>query len=799
MPRISTIQTNFTAGEISPRLLGRVDVSRYANAAKRMENFYPLVHGGARRRMGTRYQAETKDSSKLSRLIPFVFSRTQAFMLEVGDTYVRFYTPDGQVLSGGSPYELAGPYPHASLDDIHYAQSADTMLLTHPDYAMRSLVRYSNTSWKLAEKTLTVPASEEKGDKPATTLTLSLATVGTGRTATAAAACFEASDVGRQITSGAGLATITGYTSTTAVTVTIVDAFASVGPIASQAWTLTESPKTTLTPSAKDPIGASITLTAGAAAFKNSAQVTDIGKFVEINDGLVEITAFTSSTQVTGTIRTVLSATSAASSGGWALRSSIWNAADGYPRAVALHEQRLILGGSSGYPNRIDLSKIGELFNFADGINDDDGFAYSIGGEYNAIEHFPTLRGVLPLTFGGGWLLSGGVEKPLTPTTPQLKDQTSFGASTVRPVRVANEIIYIQRGGRRLRALGYRIDTDSYNAADISVFAEHITEGGIVQMAYSQEPDPMLWLVRADGVLVAVAIDREQEVVGFARLVTDGWVESVAVIPDGDVDQVWLIVKRIVDGAVVRYVETLEDGLNTDACITGAVTSKNIEEIAWASGTVTVKITAHGYATADEVKVGSMTPDGYNGRYLITVTDANHFTYALTTDPGTATDFGVVYHGKTDAWSGLDHLEGETVDVVADGVVQPQQTVSSGAITLQEAAFEVEIGLHYDAEMETLPPPVGTGQGTAQGNAMSTHEVVIRVHNTIGGKINGKPIPYRRFGSSVLNQAVQPTTDDVRLSQLGWTKGDETITLTQDQPLPMQVLAVIRRMTVNDG
>lgn len=799
MPRISTIQTNFTAGEISPRLLGRVDVARYANAVKRMENFYPLVHGGARRRMGTRYQAEVKDSSKLARLIPFVFSRTQAFVLEVGDTYVRFYAPAGQVLDGGSPYEVAGPWPQAALDDIHYAQSADTMLLTHPDYAMRSLVRFANTSWKLSEKTFVVPASEEKGDKPATTLTLSAATVGTGRTATAGAASFEASDVGRQITSGAGLATITAYTSTTVVTVTIVDAFASVGPIASQSWTLTESPKTTLTPSAKDPVGGAVTLTSGAAAFKNSAQVTDIGKFAEINDGLVEITGFTSSTVVTGIIRTVLTATSAAASGGWALRSAIWNATDGYPRAAAIHEQRLVLGGSNGYPNRIDLSKIGELFNFADGINDDDGFAYSISGEYNAIEHFPTLRGILPLTFGGGWLLAGGVEKPLTPTTPQLKDQTSFGASNVRPVRVANEIIYIQRGGRRVRALGYRFDTDSYNAADLSVFAEHITEGGIVQMAYSQEPDPMLWLVRDDGVLVGCAIDRDQEVIGFCRLVTDGWVESVAVIPNGDVDQVWLLVKRIVDGATVRYVETLEDGLQTDAGITGAVPSKTIEAITWAAGVVTVTITGHGYSTADEVKVADMDPAGYNGRYVITVTGANSFTYPLTDDPGTAIDFGVVYRGKTTAWSGLDHLEGETVDIVADGEVQPQQTVSAGAVTLAEAAFEVEIGLHYDAEMELLPPPVGTGQGTAQGNAMSTHEVVVRVHDTIGGRINGKAIPYRSFGSSVLNQAVQPTSQDIRLSKLGWTKGDETITLTQDQPLPMQVLAVIRRMTVNDG
>ena len=266
MARVDYIQTNFTAGEISPRLLGRVDVARFKNGLKTCLNAIPQVHGGAKRAPGSRFAAETKDSTKAARLIPFIFNRSQAFVIEFGDLYARFYTTTGQILDTGTPVEVTSPYTEAQLDDIHYVQSADTMFLFHPSHPVYRLVRYSNTSWKLSAVPWQVEPSEEKGDKPATTLTLSSATVGTGRTATAAAACFEASDVGRQITSGAGLATITAYSSTTVVTVTIVDAFASAGPIASQSWTLTESPKTTLTPSAKDPEGASITLTAGAAA-----------------------------------------------------------------------------------------------------------------------------------------------------------------------------------------------------------------------------------------------------------------------------------------------------------------------------------------------------------------------------------------------------------------------------------------------------------------------------------------------------------------------------------------------------
>jgi len=805
MPRITTIQTNCTAGELSPRLLGRVDVARYANALKTCENAYPLVHGGARRRPGTRYVAEVKTSSKSVRLIPFIFNRDQAFILEFGDQYIRFYTAGGQVLSGGSPYEISSPYLEAELDDIHFVQSADTMFLAHPSYPMRKLVRYANTNWKLSTISWTVPPSEEMGDKPATTLTLSAVGPGSGITATAGAASFEASDVGRQITSGAGLATITGYTSQTVVTVTVLDAFASVGPIASGSWTLTESPKTTLTPSVKDPIGAAVTLTAGAAAFKNSAQVTDIGKFVEINDGLVEITGFTSATIVTGVIRTVLSSTAAAQSGGWALRRSVWNATDGYPRAVTLFEQRLIAAGSSSYPQTIWGSKSGEYYNFADGIADDDGFAFTIASDQvNPIEHLASIRALLPLTYGGEFSMIGGVEKPLTPTNVQIKSQTVFGCDVTRPVRVGNEIIFAQRSGRKIRSLGYRIDSDSFAAPDLSILSEHVTEGGIYEMAYAQEPDQIVWMVRADGVMPVMSIERDQDAIGWSRQLTDGTYESVATMPYNNEDQVWCAVKRTINGTTKRYIEYFQDGRETDCCILGAVTENTVTAISWAAGTVTVTQNAHGYSTGDTIRLSGFTPSGYNSEYTITVTGANNYTYALATDPGAATVLGTAAKATT-SWSGLSHLEAKTVDIVADGYVATQKTVAAGAITLDKAAYSVEIGLHYKTTIKTLPPEVPTGQGTAQGNALSIHETIVRFYKTKGGTINGKPITTRKFGTgAVLDQPIAEFTGDKRVENLGWGRAgsgdsDGSVTIEQDQPLPLTALAIINRMTVNDG
>lgn len=723
MARIDYIQTNFTAGEVSPRVLGRVDVQRYRNGLKKCLNAYPLVHGGARRRMGSRFIAETKTSAKKSRLIPFVFSRALAYILEVGESYMRFYGTTGRIEVASVPVEVASPYLAADLPDLHYVQSADTMFLFHPSFATRKLTRLSSTSWKLSTAVWTVQPSEEKGDKPATTLTLSAVGPGAGITATAAAICFEASDVGRQITSGLGLATITGYTSQTVVTVTVLDAFASVGPIASQAWTLTESPKTTLTPSVASPIGATITLTAGAAAFKNSAQVTDIAKYVEINGGLVEITGFTSNVIVTGIIRAVLKNTVVAASDAWTLRSAIWNAVDGFPRCGVLHEQRLLAAGSPAYPQTVWGSKTGEYDDFSVGVDDTDGFSFTVASDQiNPIEHLAIGRAVLPLTYGGEFSMIGGVEKPITPTNVQIKPQTGYGTAVVRPVRVGNEVLFVQRAGRKIRAIGYRLENDQWSSPDISVLAEHITESGIVEMAYAQEPESLIWMARADGAMVSLSLDRDQDVIGWGKHTTDGLVESVASIPGGTADQVWMVVKRTINGATKRYVEFFEEGLNTDCAITG------------------------------------------------------------TSGPGTAT------------WTGLGHLEAKTVDVLADGVVMPQQVVTGGQIVLPRVAFEVEIGTHYDTELETLEPELQAPNGTSTAAALSIHEATVRLLETQGCEVQGEIIPFRRFGMSVLDNAVEPFTGDKRVSMLG---DNRTVTISQRQPLPLHVLAAIFKVTAN--
>jgi hypothetical protein len=806
VPRATYFKTNFTAGELSPRLSARVDLARYANGARTLNNFYALVHGGAKSRQGLRFAAGAKNNDKLARLVPFVFSRTQAFIVEFGELYLRFYTPAGRIESAGVPIEVATPWDDTDLELLKYAQSRDTMFLAHPNFPMRKLVRFSNTSWKLSEVDWEVPPSEELGERPNTTLTLS-AVSGAAVTATAGSDSFRASDVGRFIESGAGIGEITVFTSATQVTLNIAaaDAFSSTGPHAANTWKITESPKTTLTPSATGPEGATITLTAGASAWKNFANNTHIGSFVEVNNGLVEITAFTTDVAVNGIVRTALASTTAAPAGGWALRQVQWNAVDGYPRAVGLWQQRLIAGGSPNYPNFVWGSRTGEYLNHAEGIGDDDAFVFPLASDQlDAVEHIAAAKALFPLTAGAEWAMFGGVEKPITPTNVQANPDTAYGADIVRPVRVGDDVIEVQSGGRKLRAISFRSDLEKFSAPDLTVLAEHITEGGIVDMAYAQNPDTLLWMVRGDGKAVTCSIERDQEVIGFATHETDGTFESFAVIPNGETSQVWALVKRTINGQTKRYVEFFEEGLETDCAVTGTVTENAITGAVWAAGVLTITRAGHGYATGDTIRLSGFTPSSINAEYKITVTGANTYTVPLAADPGAISVLGTDAKA-TKNWSGLSHIEAKTATIVADGYVAKTKTVTAGAIVLDKAAYKVEIGLGYTGKIVTLPPEVPTATGSAQGNAISIHEVVVRFHKTKGGKVNGQYLTSRKFGTGpVLDQPVPEFSGDKRVEVLGWGRAgsgdsDGSVTIERDQPLQMQVLGVVTKLTINDG
>lgn len=716
MARLTINQTNFTAGELSPRMLGRVDIARYQNGAEIIENAWPLVHGGCMRRDGTLNVAATKFPNKRARLIPYVFNKSQAYMCEFGDLYVRIYLSDGTY----SGVELVSPYTEAMLFEVEYVQGADTMFVFHALVPIQRLRRISNTLWTLAPAPFVTTPFDEVGLKYATAATLSDATVGTGRILTATEPAFLAADVGRQVSSSGGIAEITAVTSATVATVEVITAFSAT---TLTSWDMSISPQATNTASAKDPVGKVITLTLDKAGWRAG----DVGKYVKINGGLVQITAFTSATIVKAQIKAALTSVVGSTANAWSLESTVWNVNDGYPSAGTLYEQRLTCGGSLNFPQTVWLSRTGEYLNFELGTKDDDAMSFTVASDQiNPVSHLAQIKVLIALTYGGEFSLSGGVEKAIAPTNIQVKNQSVYGCNRVRPVRIGNELYFMQRGNRKLRAMAYKYDSDAYGAPDMSVLSEHATESGIVDMSYQQEPESIMFLVRADGVIATLTVDRDQDVVGWARQITDGQFESVASIPSVDGEQMWTIVNRTINGQTVRSVERFVSGIRVDNGISAA------------------------------------------------------------SEPGTAT------------WGGLAHLEGKVVDIVADGVVMQQQTVTDGQVTIPRTARAVQIGLPFKTRIKTLTPEVQGNTGSAQGNSMRIAEITLRFLQTTGCEINGQPVAFRNLGSQALDKPPELFTGDHRIENLGWERGQASLVIEQNQPLPFHLLCVIKKMSFND-
>lgn len=753
MPKVKTLQSNFSAGELSPQAAGRVDIARYPNAAKKLVNVISRTLGGAQKRPGSQYIAETKDSAKRSRLVPYIISRDQAYMLEVGDLYLRVFKTDGtQVASGGSPYEITTPYTEAYVADLDYSQGEDTMYLFHSAVYPNRLRTFGDAKWDCSAAPFTTTPFAEQGDYYAVALTLSANTVGAGRTMTAASAVFLASDVGRAILWNAGIFVITAFTDSQHVTGEVKVVFDSTA-IPSGSWNLDSSPQATCTPSAKSPVGASCTLALSA----NGWRATDVGKFVRLNGGLVKITGYTDALNVSSSIVKELTATTAVPALAWTLESSMWGGVNGYPRTGTMHQQRLVVGGTLKNPQTIAGSKTGEPLDFTKGTNDDDAYVFTIDttqDKAGPINFIVSSRDLQVLTDGGEFSVRSGVEKPITPTNVQCRPESGHGSSSVKPVKVGKETLFAQRAGRKLRAMGYRYDEDGYKAPDITTLGEHITATGIASMALQQEPDPVVWIALTNGRLISVTLDRDLDVIAWNRHETDGAVESVATIPAGDSEQVWMIVRRkLGDDSIVRYVERLQP----DWYPIYGTSSPDPDE----------------FPPADEP-----------------------FSWGFTLDCAVTQDDAV---GKA-TWTGLGHLEGKTVRCIADGVDMGEFTVTGGQITIQRNAKRVLIGLMFKPRVELLTPEIQMGAGTIQSDAMSTNELVIRVLNTIGANVNGEQvIPGRITGPAQLDTAPALFTGDKPATVLGWAKGQTNEVIEQDVPFPFHLLAVIRTITVNGG
>jgi hypothetical protein len=737
MARVAAQLTNFTAGELSPRLDGRNDLSKYPAGCKTLENMVIYPHGAAARRPGTQFIAEVKTSSAKTRLIPFEFSTTQTYVLEFGNQYMRVYKDKGQVLDSGSAFEISTPYLTAELFDIKFAQSADVMYITHPSHETKKLSRTGHTSWTLTTVDFTNGPYLDTNTST-TTITASAQTVGTGRTFTASSSTFVSSDVDRLIRFRDGHAKITGFTSATVVTVEI----------------------------------------------------------------LVDTGSATASTD-------------------WSLGA--FSDTTGYPSCVTFFEQRLVFAATLNNPQTIYFSKSGDYENMDANIGgtvaDDDAIVYTIASnQVNAIRFLSPTRTLIIGTAGGEFAVYGGGDNDaITPTNIIIKKQSNYGGANVDAVPVANATLFLQRAKRKIRELAYNFDVDGYVAPDLTILAEHITEGGITQMGYQEEPLSIIYAVREDGELVALTYQRDQQVVAWHRHIFGGAFgtgnavcESVAVIPtDLDEYEVYVIIKRTINGATKRYVEVLNSFSFTETDNTsfnfldsqlnydGVSTTLN-GDITNSATTITLT-DASSFNSSGKIQINKeiISYTGKSSNDLTGCTRGQNLTTAAAHTSGDTVDQVV------ETISGLTHLEGQTVSILADGATHPTKTVSSAAIGLDRPAKKVKVGLSYTSLLQTMRIDAGSQNGTSQGKTKRIYEVTVRLFETVGVEVgpdlnNLERIPFRS-SANPMNEGIAPFTGDKEVEFRGNYETDGFIFVRQTQPLPLTILSLYPRLITNDG
>ena len=854
MARVAVELTNFTGGELSPRLDGRTDLTKYSSGCSTLENLVVYPHGSAARRPGSTFIAEVANSANKTRLIPFEFSTTQTYMLEFSNLKMRVYKDSGAVLEGDKTitaitkanpavvtsnshgysngdevvitavggmtevngkrflvadkttntfelqdkdgvdidsssfttytsggvsnkvFELTTPYTTAQLFDLKFAQSADVMYITHPEHEVEKLSRTGHTAWTLTDVDFTKGPMQDANTTD-TTLNPGQAAVGTGIALVASAVTG--------INSGSGFL------------------------------------------------------------------ATDVGRFVFLNDGYAKITNVTNTTNATIEIITALDNANATAD--W--RLGAFSDTTGHPSCVTFFEQRLVFAGTTNQPQTVFFSKSGDYENMDANIGgtvaDDDAIIYTIASnQVNAIRFMTATRTLIIGTAGGEFTVSGGgTDSAVTPTNILIKKQSNHGAANVDAIAVGNATLFLQRAKRKIRELAYNFDVDGYIAPDMTILAEHISEGGLTQIAYQQEPNQLVYAVRGDGELVGLTYQREQQVTAWHRHIFGGRFgnATITVTDFANIANGTRIVLTKADGTTTTFTSAtsatagkfhttssnnqtatnLKTLIDADSDFTATVNTNVVtitETSPLSTGFLTITSlddstrlakTNEGKSVCESVAVIPTDDTEYqvyvivkrtiNGATRRFVEILNVFDFDQTDNTSfNFLDSALSYSGSAvTTISGLDHLEGQTVSILANGASHPDKTVSSGSITLDRSSTSVKVGLAYTSLLQTMRLNAGSQNGTSQGKTKRIYDITVRMFETIGVEVgpdldNLERIPFRS-STNLMDEGIPPFTGDKEVEFRGNYETDGFIFVRQTQPLPFTILSLYPRLQTNDG
>jgi hypothetical protein len=726
------LQTHFGGGEVAPGLQGFVDLKAFISGLLTQENFLTDNNGGITFRQGTYYAANTAGNAT-GKLIPFVFNAGDTYQLEFTANRIRFYTGHGQL-------------------DVAYTVSAATWT------SSVATLTFTADHCFIVGDTVTVAGISPSGYNGTFTIT--------AKTSTTISYAL-ASNPGSYTSGGTGTGAyqITGTVYNTAPTSwtqsnDVMYLANGTNPIqvltrlGTTNWTLAafsnqcgpfqefNSTSTTLT------FNGTATVTASAATFAS----TDVGRQIMLLDSgasynsssgawrWTTITAYTDSTHVTvGTWYETVGDTSTSKTMGttaskyWSLGA--WSGTTGYPATLSFYQARLIYGGETGYPQYFGGSVTGLYTYFTpfdpDGtVNPDNAYRFQIAsGRADGIKWIVSDRSLMIGTGYGEYVVKSS-GPAITPTDISVEKQTNLGSAGVVPAQLSYRLMIPDRSTQFLHEWSYNWQVGGYRPQLANKFSDHILKPSITRIEYQLSPVPTLWMLRSDGQLVTAVEAPEgwafaRHILGGSYSSGDAVVEDVSIIPTSTYDEIWLIVKRTVNGSTVRFVEYLSapfDGVQNDAF---------------------------------------------------------------------QVDAGLSYSGSaTNTFTGLDHLEGETVAIWGDGAPITSATVSGGSVTTANSYSTVAIGLSYTGTAKTLQ----LASIQIQGKTQSISRAYVRLLNTYNGKINNGTDTYSIEESSGVYYS--GSTRNVLGSSYG---AEPYIKITQTSPCPMSVLNMGLDFDVGDS
>jgi hypothetical protein len=671
-------QPSFAAGVLGPGLHGRIDIAKYDVALKVGKNVFVHAHGGVSNRAGTEFIGEVMDSAKVHTLIPFTRDDDENYIMLMGDTVMKIIEAGAFVQDGGSDYAPATPFTSAALPLLDYVQSIDVMFFASHLHFPQRMQRTGATSWTFGNLPIdpVIAAPTSVSVTPANTA--------------AETFTYKVSPV----TGG-----VEGFTAAE-VTITNGTALSGDGEQNVIAW---------------------------------SGSADEYNVYRERN-GVFGYIGFTEDTEFTDdNISADLQTTPI-------VAADLFNTANDYPAHVTLFQQRLCFANTINQPETVFMSRTGSFVNFTksritratDRIEQD-----LSGQQVNRINSMLQLRELLVFSSAGEFSITspnGG----MSATNPVQTQYGYSGAAKIRPLVVEDTALFVDRTGRSVRDLRYAFEQDGYSGNDLTIFASHFFDGRQIKgWCYAKSPYSVIWAYLDNGKLLSFTYKREHQVWAWCEHDIGGEVESIASIPEGTEDAVYMIVKRTINDVVKRYVERI-----------------------------------------------------HSREFDIDAPEDCFFV-----------DCGITYLGAaTTSISGLDHLEGETLVALADGDVVPGLVVSSGSVTLPSAATKVHIGYGYSSEIENLPPAIDLQDaGSARGRPIKANKLFLQLEKTRGieASTSGRS-KFAKFTQTAVDLALSiPLFTGMISIQLypDWNK-DGTIVVRQTFPLPMTVLGISPELTI---